>query len=308
MRIWVRDARAFLLVLLALVGLGLSSSASISQETFSVSGAGSSDTRTGKTDPLAPGLELEMVVGVGRAEYRETGSITPTLSDWDGSMLFFGAGLTVKGDRAPLYRLRPSFWVADEDVESWREQDQLLQLNQMSIYGFELVGDVGYSFVERPTDRVRGWAGLGFRQQEFERSEFDVTGQADLDFGVVDESVRLGFVRLALDGHVAVSEAVSLEGDIFVGLVFFNEANNSFLGVVEGEGGMLVGGRIALGWQVDDLNKLSLGIYGEVQDLDGDVSQGGGALVDGNIIERIIEWPDNELILAGLDLRWTYCF
>lgn len=302
------DERFFVAVVIVLMGLTVLPSTAVSQDVHATSDSMASGAAGLRTDYVRPDFELEMQIGLGRAEYAETGSITPILSDWEGSALLFGAGLTLKPSDAPLFRLRQSFWVADEDVESWREQGQLVQLNQMNVYGLEFVVDVGHAFVESRRGRLRGWAGLGFRQQEFERSEFDLIGRENPDIGVVDESISAGFVRLALDGTVAVSRAVSLEGDFSVGLVFFNEANNSLLGDVEGEGGTLVSGRIALAWQIDDLNKVSLGVHGEVQDLEGDTSLSGISLRDGNIVEQVIEWPDNELILSGLDLRWTYSF
>ena len=253
--------------------------------------------------------EFNFELQVGRADYREEVSIAPVESDWDAILVRLAGELIFETRGFLLTRLQGGFFATEEEEERWTERGVLAQRNLMDTSGAELGLDAGMAMVRNERGLLRGWAGLAYRNQSFERSGFRSTLGPDPGFGPVGERYDLLLVRAELDGRIRLAPSLFIDAAGQVGYVFFSRADNDLLGAIETSGGTVIESRLDLRWQLNEQHALSFGLRFGLQDLNGDVKQLSPVRdLSGNLFDRIVEWPDNRLEVVALALRWSCSF
>ncbi len=250
---------------------------------------------------------LEIRAGLGGASYEESVSISPVESEWDGAYGEVGLTYTYSDRSGYKLRLGGSLWASDSDTEEWREQGQLVQRNDLEVSGLTLTGEFGIGLVNRPDRSLNAWLGLGYRYNDFERSDFNTFDQVSIaDLGSVSEEYDIGTFSVALDGVTELSPKWSLSGNIGVGIVFFNEASNEVIpGTVEGDGGVIVEVGMHAWYAVAKNRRVGVGVQYEHQELDGGTESRFFITRGGIPIANVVEWPDNELDSFLIDVRWV---
>jgi hypothetical protein len=250
------------------------------------------------------GAEVELRAGGGGIEYEEDISLSPVDSDWEAAYAKIGASLVVAHHSGYALRLDGDFWASDSDRESWRENGELLQKNDLEVSGLDLAGYFGVG-LERPSEyELHGWIGLGFRHQAFERDNFVLANEGLREsVGTVDEDYSIASVNLRLDGEWWLSPSWKVGGAATVWLAYYNEAENELFGTIEGDGGVALELEAALVYALNDRQEIGLAVRLDAQDLEGDQIQSVARTSEGLILQAL-EWPDNELRRIGIDLFW----
>ena len=276
-------------------------------------------------EPVGGGAEIEEPASAdGAILHRELGASTIALRVGGGEMSyeehvsldsiessFEAPAMTIAGEWLYVhpkgYRTWVSLggWFGDEDTETWREAGALIQRNTLEVREIEMRGRWGLDLTRTRVSRTTAWIGLGMRSTSFERGEFEIIGR-DLqsDAGTVDEDILAVYVDGRLDGAWPISENVSLFGDIGVGFIFFNQADNELLGTIEGDGGHRLEADGGVQWSYAAGKRLALSLQYDTQSLDGDQVQQLFLTPEG-IASSVVEWPDNDLDILRLDVTWS---
>ena len=136
--------------------------------------------------------------------------------------------------------------------------------------------------------------GYGFRLIGFERTNFNILNIIT-SREVVTEKYYIHHIDagLRLDKPLTEKWGISVSG--LLGYVFYNQADNSALGKVDGSGGYLVDGNINLSYSLTNSSRLIFGGFVEKEDLKGGEK--------GDII-----WPDNDLDIYGANIGVKFIF
>jgi len=259
----------------------------------------------------APGIDavvLDIGLHGGYVSYEERVSIDPTVSEWQAAAGGVYGVLSGKG-RDLNANLRFNYTRSLDETEEWFARGFLAQRNDMEISALEFVGEVGFPFEIDGSTEFIPHLGLGYRYQQFSRSDFQTAAPGFSDLGRVDETYDLIFLNAAVvvDHAFSIESGVKVRADI--GWFLHNEAENSYVGeVIEGDGGFFT--RLAADWywNIQPDQQLGLGVYFEHQALRGSVdtfsieSSGQGRQ------EFIVEWPDNDLDRVGVKAGWHLNF
>ena len=253
--------------------------------------------------------QIDLRVHTGYSSYEEHVSIDPTDSEWTGATVGFGAVFRAK---QPDYHanIHLDYFTSLEDTEEWTSRGFLAQRNDLSLSGVMLLGELGYPVpVKEGTDLIL-LGGLGFRYNQFSRSNFQTAAVGFDDLGRVDEDYKLIYLNgaLALEHAFSENNGMRLRGDL--GWIVFNEAENSLIGdgPLEGDGGFIF--RLAADWywQIKPNQKLSIGVILDHQENNGTVDSFNVIDPSVGLQSFIVEWPDNELDRISLAGSWTFLF
>jgi hypothetical protein len=182
------------------------------------------------------------------------------------------------------------------DKETWKISDLEYQTNDLDFYRLNFgasIGKVLYS--DRYQNlRVVPFLGYGFRYINFERSDFVILSAITLR-DVVNEEYYLHHADCGVKFDFPISTKWNVAGLGSFGYVFYNQADNSVLGKIDGGGGYIVNGNIDLRYAISDAWQLIFGGFVELQSLNGGQK--------GSII-----WPDNDLNIYGGNIEARFVF
>ena len=252
--------------------------------------------------------ELVLRLGGGTVDYVEEASIEAVKSDFDAAMVTFGGRYTYVDPTG--FKLRGTLhgWVSDTDEEQWKKEGLLVQRNDLIAGGIDLDGAFGLDLLRTSPQELNLWLGLGYLTQHFERSRFrsfDLDGVRESGIDSVDEDYLIGRFSVGLDGAMELTPALTLEGEINYGFVFYNEADNEALGTIDGDGGNTLDLALELAYTLSERDAIGAGLHYRFQELDGDVEQG-VVITEEGVIQQVAEWPDNELEMLSLDIFWQH--
>lgn len=245
----------------------------------------------------------------GAVSYEERVSILPVDSEWDARFVEVGGALRLQPARGASLRFRGALWRSGSDTETWAEDNEPVQRNDLEVTGWDLGVDVGARLKPADGTEIAPWIGLGVRGQRFEREAFaflDEEGAGDP--GLVTEDVRVPYAALSVDASQRLSRKVSLVVEALAGFVFNNQADNSLFGSIDGGGGTLVEAGAYLKWRISDTGEMLAGARYARQDLDGGTEARMFQAPDGSIVTGVVEWPDNTLEQKSLEVRWQNRF
>lgn len=237
---------------------------------------------------------VEIREKLGVANYEE--SDAPVSSDF--SSFFSEVSCTALNDNANDIEKSISFSYgqAVEDKETWRVDDIDYQTNDMSFYRIKLFGSVGkILYSDRYKDlRVIPFIGYGFRYVNFKRSNFNILNIITLT-DEVSEKYYLHHLDCGVKFDLPIFKRWDIAGMGSIGYVFYNQADNSILGKIDGKGGYVVNGNLDFLYRLNDDWQLILGGFVEFQNLTGGE-------------KGIIVWPDNELNIYSGNIGARFIF
>jgi hypothetical protein len=91
------------------------------------------------------------------------------------------------------------FWHSSDAEEQWRIVGLLGQRNDMEVYGLDWLAEVGYDLDLQEEVSITSFIGLGYRFQEFSRSNFDLFRVESEDVGRINETFDIFLVQAALE-------------------------------------------------------------------------------------------------------------
>ncbi len=241
--------------------------------------------------------EPEVRIGAiaGAVTYRESASIRPLRSRWDGPFVgLAGSGTFRFPESLVSLRLRGDLWTTPDRTEAWREDGERVQTNDLGVTGLSAGADLVLPLASEPG--LRGLLGATWQFQNFRRDRFELRGRPDqIRTGRVDENVSV----LALGGGAEADLPLGRGWTWRVGaradIVVWSEASNTALGTIRGDGGMLLTAESHLEWALGGDRRLFLGLGWHLQDLRGDSRDTTARLGPDLRIPVTIEWPDNRL-------------
>ncbi|MFH0858734.1 MAG: hypothetical protein V1842_04265, partial [Candidatus Omnitrophota bacterium] len=189
-----------------------------------------------------------------------------------------------------------SMGTALEDGETWYVNSAKYQSNDLDFYKGDFLATIGKILY---SDRYSGlraipFVGYGFRYFKFERSNFNILNLITLR-EVVTEEYYLHHFDCGLKLENDLNDRLQIQGMGGIGYVFYNQADNSSLGKVDGSGGYIIDAGLGLRYLMSDSWKLILAGFMERQYLNGGKK--------GNVI-----WPDNDLNIYGANIGMQYLF
>jgi len=180
-----------------------------------------------------------------------------------------------------------SFGQSTTDTETWYISDIKYQTNDLDFYRINLKGSIGkilYSDKYKNL-QVVPFLGYGFRYINFKRADFNILDIITFR-EVVTEKYSIHHCDFGLKFNNALGDKWNIFGLGSFGYVFYNQADNSYLGKTDGAGGYLFDGNINLQYSLSDSWQFIFGGFFELQNLNG------GQKSD-------VVWPDNKLNIYG---------
>ena len=236
---------------------------------------------------------------IGAVNYSENeGGVA---SDWDSNLFKISLGLANQDRNQLEGEAKFSFFNGSSDTEEWKVDSVSYQTNDMDLKGWDFeckLGyaiDLGYDFPDLATDTelvFTPFLGYGYRNIRFSRSDFNILNLITIT-ETVDEDYNIHHLNLGGRLDLGVNNDLNFSLGLLGGYVFYNEADNSALGKIKGDGGYLVRGLIGLDYAVSDSWRFLISFVSEQQSLRGGTK--------GNII-----WPDNTLQSHGGFIKFTY--
>lgn len=244
-------------------------------------------------------LELDAGLGVGYARYSETGSIRPLKSEWEGATSHFSLGAKVLGKTlVPAFSL--GLLSSENAKETWKQNGQLSQENQMSFAGMDIMGALQWPLHPKGVT-ITPSLGVMARYLFFTREDFVLYNPEGAGFlrvkGEVDEWVK----TYGIGGGILLEFPMGESWEISLGshgywLFYTFAENDAFDSEIEGENGWIWQASFSL---VKNLMKpgqvMGLRILGEIQHITGDIDSRETSFV---------EWPDNQLEKISAQLYW----
>lgn len=191
---------------------------------------------------------------------------------------------------------RGSFGLTTNEPETWKIDNITVQTNDLDLWQVSADSKLAYALTfERANGlRLLPSVGYGFRYVKFTRSNFNIPDIITIR-DTVSERYAIHHLDVGLGIDYALGERWRLVSDTSAGFVVYNQADNSVLGTVTGNGGLLIRSRLGLEWALHDSWNVTVEGYSEFQDLEGGRK--------GNVI-----WPDNTLAVYGGSLRAKFSF
>jgi len=189
-----------------------------------------------------------------------------------------------------------SFGYTPTATETWYIANTKYQTNDLDFYRGDFKGRLG-KLIDLSGDEtfsITPFLGYGFRFINFKRSNFNILNIITLR-DVVTEKYYIQHGDAGFKLNKKFTDKISLFGKGAYGYIFYDKANNSSLGSINGEGGYIIEGDLNLGYSINDSCDLSLGGFAEFQTLKGGQ-------------KRSAIWPRNTLDIYGGRIKVMYRF
>lgn len=236
---------------------------------------------------------------VGAVSYREEGAGLE--SDWDSTIFKVSLGMVNEDNKSWESEVKFGYFTALSGKETWKVEGIEYQRNDMDFWGWDFSWNLGYAFNikyytgssgEQENLTFTPFVGYGYRNIQFSRSNFNVLNLITIT-KTVDEDYDIHHLDLGLKVNRQLRNNLNLSLGFLGGYVISNEADNSELGEIKGDGGYLIRGFIDLDYKISNVWKISIGFVGEQQSLKGGES-------------GLIIWPDNKLESYSGFVKFTY--
>lgn len=176
---------------------------------------------------------------------------------------------------------------AFKDTEKWYFAGNEFQTNKMKFYRLGTnvrVGKIFFSDIY--TDfKATPFVTYGYRYTDFKRSDFNILG-APLNIGAVSEKYYVHHVGGGVTFDKRFNRRFGISGFGLYSYVFYNQADNSTFGKIDGDGGSLTDAGLDFNYYFTDNFKLKLGGFFELQELNGKNN-------------NVVIWPDNKTMFYG---------
>jgi hypothetical protein len=248
------------------------------------------------TGPAKPAYWLDFGLRSGLVDYQENVSIEPTVSSWRSGFVGLDATVHYRKDRLRA-NVSGGLWRSSDAEEQWRIVGLLGQRNDMEVYGLDWLAEVGYDLDLQEEVSITSFIGLGYRFQEFSRSNFDLFRVESEYVGRINESFDIFLVQAALEMENRLSATSLLQLRADLGHIFSNGAINTAIpGSLDGDGGFIF--RASCQWtlQIKPNQSFLLGVYYDHQENLGTVAVRSTSAGE----DYIVEWPDNDLERMGI--------
>jgi hypothetical protein len=259
-------------------------------------GRPASDQTKASTGPAKPAYWLDFGLRSGLVDYQENVSIEPTESSWRSGYIGLEASVHYRKDRLRA-NFSGDFWQSFDAEEQWQIFGLLGQRNDMEVYGLDWLAEVGYDLDLQEEVSITSFLGLGYRFQEFSRSNFESFRFEVEDVGRINEIFDVFLVQGALEMENRLSARSLLQLRADLGHIFSNRAINTAIpGSLAGDGGFIFRASCQWTFQIKPNQSFLLGVYFDHQENRGSVS--GRSTSAGE--DFIVEWPDNDLERMGI--------
>jgi len=247
--------------------------------------------------PLWPGWEFGVDFQGGEARYEEHASSVGVDSKWQE--YFNRVNLSL--GNYDLKRLeggfKGSFFASLEDTEKWNLDGGLYQENTMDLSGGSFLAEVGWALGDgtKPSSDALIFTpllGYGYNRIQFTRSNFRVLGTV-IPIGEVSEDYDVHYIDIGGKLNFTFDKNILFDLRSSCGIVFYNQASNSAIGSIDGDGGYIPKIEVRLRYLATPDFTLSIGGFFEQQHLEGGMSSSA-------------EWPDNNLSHYGATVGGSY--
>ena len=181
------------------------------------------------------------------------------------------------------------------DTENWDVGSLEYQTNDMYFWGLDaqVLGGWAINFEDTPFT-VTPLGGYGYKFIRFSRTDFNILNIIT-STEVVDEDFNIHHLDLGAKFDYELNEKTNIFAKSLFGFVIYNEADNSSLGDIEGDGGYIIDTEIGLNYFYKDNMSLKLSGFINLQHLDGGDK------------DKVI-WPDNDLNVYGANIGFKRVF
>lgn len=176
---------------------------------------------------------------------------------------------------------------AFKDTEKWYFGGAEFQTNKMKfnrLGGNVRVGKVFFSDIYKDF-KATPFVTYGYSYTDFKRSNFNILG-APLNIGAVNEQYYVHHVGGGVTFDKKFNSRFGISGFGLYSYVFSNQAHNSALGKIDGDGGSFTDAELDFNYYFTDNFRLKLGGFFELQELNGKNN-------------NVVIWPDNKTMFYG---------
>jgi hypothetical protein len=248
-------------------------------------------------------LEVDATLGAGYARYAEEGSIRPVESDWSGWTSSFSIGAKAVGmTLEPYFRL--GILGSELAEETWKENGQIVQQNDMYFGGLDLMTGVDWP-LHPSWGTVTPSLGVLARYHAYTRDDFVFYSPGlivvDRSIPEIEETVEMLGVGAGIQFEFPMGEAWEMAMGTRAHWLFYTHAeNDAFASDIGGQDGWIWQSSLSF---VKKLRKpgqaMGLRFVADFQSIRGDVTDNGNSLQ---------EWPDNDWQNLSAELYWRGAF
>ena len=256
----------------------------------------------GEMSPNIPGAKFIYNFSVGGARFRERAEIVPVESKWDDYFARLELGIDAYDREYWEGSLRLGLFTSLTDQEEWDyEGIGEYQKNDMSFRGADINANIGWAF-STPSKYLSftPLINAGYRRVEFARSGIATSSTTVSQLGEEDQNFNVGYLGVGGRLEIEPADGITFYGSGYWAPLVYTPVNNSVLGRIECNDGLIWHGEGGLDYSLSDRFDLNIGAFWDQQKINRETR------IDNGTVNA--EIPDSTLETVGLTLGGLYKF